>query len=69
MALSEVAALLRRSERTLRRWRQDGLLRDVRLGGSVWIRRSDLERALRADNAEDRGIPTDELAVMEPPRR
>ncbi|MBL6082568.1 helix-turn-helix domain-containing protein [Belnapia sp. T18] len=69
MALSEVAALLRRSERTLRRWRQDGLLRDVRLGGSVWIRRSDLERALRADDANNRDAATHEPSVMGPPRR
>ena len=69
MALSEVAALLQRSPRTLRRWRQLGLLRDVRLGGSVWIRRSDLDRALRAGDAEDRDVATDELAVMGPPRR
>lgn len=69
MALSEVTTLLQRSPRTLRRWRQLGLLRDVRLGGSVWIRRSDLDRALRAGDAEDRDVATDELAVMGPPRR
>ena len=46
LKLSEVAELLRRSPRTLRRWRRQGFLQDVRLGGGIWTRRSDLERAL-----------------------
>ena len=50
MCLREVAAMLRRSERTLRRWRRDGQILAVRIGGTIRIRRSDLDRALRKDH-------------------
>ena len=55
LSLDDVAVLLRRSPRTLRRWRWKNLIREVRLGGSVWIRRSDLERALAGKPAENTG--------------
>lgn len=55
LSLDDVAELLRRSPRTLRRWRRKNLIREVRLGGSVWIRRSDLERALGGKPAENTG--------------
>lgn len=43
----EVAELLGVSPRTVRRWRRRGLLPSARIGGTVRVRRSDLERALR----------------------
>ena len=55
LTLNEVAELLRRSPRTLRRWRRQGFLQDVRLGGGIWIKRSDLERALRDEPLQNSG--------------
>lgn len=43
----EVAELLGVSPRTVRRWRSRGLLAFDKIGGTVRVRRSDLERALR----------------------
>jgi excisionase family DNA binding protein len=53
LSLDDVAELLHRSPRTVRRLRQKNLLREVRLGGSVWIRRSELDRALGGEPAEN----------------
>ncbi len=51
----EVAELLGESPRTVRRWRRKGLLPFIKFGGTVRVRRSDLERALRP--ASDDGRP------------
>jgi excisionase family DNA binding protein len=48
---SEAAELLGVSARTLRRWRSQGILRGVRIGGKMLIRRDELLRMLR-DNEE-----------------
>ncbi|WP_193009576.1 helix-turn-helix domain-containing protein [Roseomonas sp. FDAARGOS_362] len=52
LTLAEVTERLGISARTLRRWRQHGLLPTVRIAGTVRIRLADLERAL-ADSAGD----------------
>ncbi|MXP66077.1 DNA-binding protein [Roseomonas sp. M0104] len=46
LRLAEVATYLGTSPRTLRRWRAQGLIPVVRIGGSVRVRAADLERAL-----------------------
>ena len=48
LTLTETAALLRRSNRTIRRWVSVGLLKTVRSGGG-WplVSRSEIERMLR----------------------
>ena len=51
----DVAELLGVSPRTVRRWRSRGLLAFDKIGGTVRVRRSDLERALRP--APDDGRP------------
>lgn len=52
LTLAEVTERLGISARTLRRWRQRGLLPAIRIAGTVRIRLADLERAL-ADSAGD----------------
>lgn len=53
LTLRDVAERLGRSERTIRRWRREGLLPAVRIAGTVRVRLSDLERALKPDDGAD----------------
>jgi excisionase family DNA binding protein len=50
----EVAAMVGVSRRTVERWAKDGLLEQVRLGGCVRYRRSDLEALI---NGVDHDAP------------
>jgi excisionase family DNA binding protein len=46
MTTREVAALFRRTDRTIRSWVARGLLEPVRIGRTVYFRRSDIEKIL-----------------------
>ena len=60
LSISEVCAIFRRSERTLRAWVARGLLKRVEIGGAVFFRQDDI-RALTESRV--RG------AVLGPARR
>jgi excisionase family DNA binding protein len=49
LGAAEVAQLLGRSERTVRRWISKKVLRSVKIGGSRFVARSELEQLLRPD--------------------
>ena len=53
----DVAELLGVSPRTVRRWRRKGLLPFFKFGGTVRVRRSDLERAWRPGPDDGRPDP------------
>ena len=55
LTLAEVTERLAISARTLRRWRQRGLLPAIRIAGTVRIRLADLERALAGSAGDDTG--------------
>ena len=55
LTLAEVTERLGISARTLRRWRQRGLLPAIRIAGTVRIRLADLERALAGSAGDDTG--------------
>ena len=59
LTLQQVAEFFGISARTLRRWRQRGLLPAIRIAGTVRFRLADLEHAL-ADSAGDDTGPSDE---------
>lgn len=49
LTTAEACALLRVSDRSLRRWRQAGLLQAIKIGGVVRYSLSNLERAMGVD--------------------
>lgn len=53
LTLAEVTERLGISARTLRRWRQRGLLPAIRIAGTVRIRLADLEHALAGSAGDD----------------
>ena len=53
LTLREVAERVGRTQRTIRRWRRDGLLPAVKIAGTVRVRLSDLERALQPDQGSN----------------
>ena len=56
MKLEEVMAELKISRTTLWRLRQSGVIRDCRLGGLIWIARSDLNRFIRNEVLAGRAL-------------
>jgi excisionase family DNA binding protein len=48
LGAAEIAQLLGRSERTVRRWISKKVLRSVKIGGSRFVARSELEQLLRS---------------------
>lgn len=46
MRQNDVAKMLKVDKRTLKRWRDDGILPYATLGGTIYIRRSDIEKRL-----------------------
>lgn len=46
LSSSDIQALFHRSDRTVRRWVERGLLMPVRMGRSLFFRRADIERII-----------------------
>lgn len=58
LTVAEACAWLSISERTLRRWRQQRMLRAVTIGGAVRIRESELLRLVSDDDDKIADRPT-----------
>ena len=69
LTVAEACSWLNISDRTLRRWRQQRVLRAVTIGGAVRIRESELLRLVSADGDEIEDRPTGFAGLMGPPHR
>ena len=48
LSVPDVAAIFRRHERTIWRWLADGVLNSIKVGGSRYVRRIDVEAVVSA---------------------
>lgn len=57
LLVREVATLVRRSERTVRRWITNGTLPSVKIGGTRLVAKIDLHRLLSGESGDDDAEP------------
>ncbi len=53
LLVREIASLVRRSERTVRRWIANGTLPSVKIGGTRLVAKTDLHRLLSRGSIDD----------------
>lgn len=53
LLVREIASLVRRSERTVRRWIANGTLPSVKIGGTRLVAKTDLHRLLSGDSIDE----------------